>query len=191
MLTLFLTSLLVCSALALPVDPSRNAFRKSDPAPRVILDNDTAMKMELEPLVVKKNSQLLKDGLADDYDEEMYDDLNAPIIDIRFKRAAAVKEAEQPTAAGLGETTKATASPEETTEAAASLEEPTEMEDGDLKNIMEKTEDAEKEVRLVDNKTNTLRRSRKGKKSNRSLRKSNRRKNQRKRLRNRLTKNLS
>ena len=152
---MMLLILLVCGGAECrpSVDRSRNMIRKSTEINREILDNDTDRKVAKVVSVVRKNNELLKDNLPDDY-EDMYEDYNAPIINIRFRRAMeAVK---------------------------------TKLENSQ----MEVEEEEEEEV--IDNKTNSLRKlkNRKGKKSNRSLRKSNRRKNRRQRLRNRM-KNLS
>ena len=147
--------LLVCGGTECrpSVDRSKNMIRKNTEINREILDNDTDRKVAKVISIVRKNNELLKDNLPDDY-EDMYEDYNAPIINIRFRRAMeAVK---------------------------------TKLENSE----MEVEEEEEEEV--IDNKTNSLRKlkNRKGKKSNRSLRKSNRRKNRRQRLRNRM-KNLS
>lgn len=152
---MMLLILLVCGGTECrpSVDRSKNMIRKNTEINREILDNDTDRKVAKVISIVRKNNELLKDNLPDDY-EDMYEDYNAPIINIRFRRAMeAVK---------------------------------TKLENSE----MEVEEEEEEEV--IDNKTNSLRKlkNRKGKKSNRSLRKSNRRKNRRQRLRNRM-KNLS
>jgi len=152
---MMLLILLVCGGAECrpSVDRSKNMIRKNTEINREILDNDTDRKVAKVISIVRKNNELLKDNLPDDY-EDMYEDYNAPIINIRFRRAMeAVK---------------------------------TRLENSE----MEVEEEEEEEV--IDNKTNSLRKlkNRKGKKSNRSLRKSNRRKNRRQRLRNRM-KNLS
>ena len=152
---MMLLILLVCGGTDCrpSVDRSKNMIRKNTEINREILDNDTDRKVAKVISIVRKNNELLKDNLPDDY-EDMYEDYNAPIINIRFRRAMeAVK---------------------------------TKLENSE----MEVEEEEEEEV--IDNKTNSLRKlkNRKGKKSNRSLRKSNRRKNRRQRLRNRM-KNLS
>ena len=68
------------------VDRSRNMIRKTTEINREILDNDTDRKLKTVTEVVRKNNELLKDNLPEDY-EDMYEDYNAPIINIRFKRA--------------------------------------------------------------------------------------------------------
>ena len=161
---------------------SRNAIiKKSDDDLAAVaeedLDNDTApgaagwrqdSATNGAAGVIRKNSDLVKDGgyaEEEEYDDAaMYEiDLNAPIINIRFKRA----DADVSTVVDVDNSM------------------------GKMEEDAEASEAAVAASRLIDNKTNTLRRSRSGKKSNRSLRKSNRRRNRRKRLRNRLAKNLS
>lgn len=85
---MILLILLVCGGAECrpSVDRSKNMIRKNTEINREILDNDTDRKVAKVISIVRKNNELLKDNLPDDY-EDMYEDYNAPIINIRFRRA--------------------------------------------------------------------------------------------------------
>lgn len=85
---MMLLILLVCGGAECrpSVDRSKNMIRKNTEINREILDNDTDRKVAKVISIVRKNNELLKDNLPDDY-EDMYEDYNAPIINIRFRRA--------------------------------------------------------------------------------------------------------
>ena len=85
---MMLLILLVCGGTECrpSVDRSKNMIRKNTEINREILDNDTDRKVAKVISIVRKNNELLKDNLPDDY-EDMYEDYNAPIINIRFRRA--------------------------------------------------------------------------------------------------------
>ena len=175
MFTLCTLVLLASSAYSAPasllqrraVDQSRNMIKKLDVEIEEIIDNSTNLKFKQTNLV-RKNNELLKDNLADDY-EELYDeDYFNPIINIRFKRADE-ENVTRDVVEGGNSTNKRQGKEENG-------------------NTMIQKNTVEKRNTSVDNKTNVLKKTRRVK-SNRSLRKSNRRRNRRRKLR--LKKNLS
>ena len=184
---LSLVSMLWCIQLAttLPMmDKSKNSIKKLDSKPDTILDNMTDLKfVSTEPTVRRKNNELLKHGLTADYDQ-YYDDYEAPIITIRFKRETA---AEDNTEEKVNEDSEAKVDETSNDTSASRTESHKNVAENEKNMLLKRNSNANKGIR--DNGTNASpnnkRKGRNGrKKSNRSLRKSLRRR--RRRLQNKI-----